>query len=154
MAPPILPLPGGGPGGQTAPNPMRTGQPPLGAGPLGLPGANPGNTAAAMQKIAQAVDILNKAISELGPGSEEHSKVLNAVKSLSSVAGPGATNANQNKQQLRQLMADQTKNSALEHLMRQGTGQTGAPAGGPLGAQPGGIGAQGAPFGGMPAPGL
>lgn len=79
--PPSLMAGGGAPG----PSPAMPPRPNL--GPVSQPSANPGNTAAAMLKIKNALHLLQEALPNLPMGDELHTVVLQTVTKLSKVAG-------------------------------------------------------------------
>jgi hypothetical protein len=129
----------------------------MGASPLGVPSANPGNEARAISQLATAVKMIQEALPDLQVGSEPHTAALNAIKSLSRHAAPSAEVPGNQQVQLRQLMAGAGRDAALQQLMRSqgaGTAASGMPGGAPPGAAPGAPPGPAAPGGSAGAPGL
>ena len=72
------PAPPPGPGGM--PQPPQA--PPSGMGGATMPQPNPGNQAAAMQKVKIAVQALQEALPSIPLGTPPHEAVMNSIKSL------------------------------------------------------------------------
>ena len=85
---PNSPLASGAPTG--APPPMGAMRPPSHVGPVTVASANPGNQAAAHAAIKNAAEGLQQALLQLPMGSEEHTKILGIVKTLSSMTADSA----------------------------------------------------------------
>lgn len=128
---PSVPLPGltpGPPPGLAMPGAQPPGMPtPMAQG-------NPGNTAAAMMKVRDAIKLLEGCLSEVPMGSPLHEKILTSVKSLlaampdedPNMAGPQQTN-------LLQLLRDRAAQAPMAMLGQLGGGGPSSP-GGPMSA--------------------
>ena len=123
----------------------------MGAGPLGVPSSNPGTSARAISQLREAVKIMQTALPELPVGSDAHTAVLNAVKSLSKHAAPSTEQPGQQQAELRNLQSTASRDAGIQQLMRSmGAGLAGAPGGTPPpGSTPGQPGAM---PGGAPTP--
>jgi hypothetical protein len=77
--------PGGPPGGPPGASPMMAPRPNL--GPVSQPSSNPGNTAAALLKIKNALGLLQEALPNIPMGDQLHTLVLDTIKKLAKVAG-------------------------------------------------------------------
>lgn len=137
--PPPAPPPGpGGPGGP--PPPGGGALPFLRRGPQpSAPG--PGDQAAAMTQIQNAIGLLQAAMSSLQPGSPQHRDVVRAVQSLSRHMAQGQPTAGVQVTQIQDLLRNLMKNALLTRITQQqqqgGQGQqAGQGQGGPAPPMP------------------
>ena len=116
--------PGGGlpPAGGAAPAP----HPPGGnVGPVANPQANPGNQAAAMQKLKVALAALQEALPAIPMGSELHTKVLKVTTDLSKELQSTHDDPQSQIQALMQMIRAAPQQAQMQQLARMG--QPGAP---------------------------
>jgi len=119
----------------------------MGAGPIGMPSANPGDEARAVAALRDVIEQLQKILPDVQIGGDLHSAVTQAIRSLSKYSTPAAADPNNQQVRLRQMMAAAGKDSLTQQVMRNlGAG---APGGGQPGANPAG-GAPGMGAGGTP----
>lgn len=120
MAIPNAPLP-----------PSLSGQPPMGSSPMGMKLGQPGNNAAAVAKLLQAVKIMEAALPELPTGTPIYKATLSAITSISKHAPEAEAQPGIQKTALRDLQQTQQQQAPMEALMRM------MKAGGAPGAQAG-----------------
>lgn len=121
-----LPMPGAGP--QLPPGLAPQ---PANLGGLSAPQGNPGNAAAGMLKVRQAIKMLEDALPMIPMGSPLHDKMLSSLKGMldampdedPSMAGPQQTN-------LLELLKSSQANAPMAMLARLGA--AGGPAGAPM----------------------
>jgi hypothetical protein len=107
------------------------------------PSPNPGQEAASIAQVRQAIDLLQKAFSGTDPTGELGKSILESIKKLGAVAPAMQGAPGVGKEALLQALMQARQSAPMQALMRSmasggGAGGPGAPAGG------------GAP-GGMPA---
>ena len=117
--------------------PSLSGQAPMGASPLSVPTASPGSSAGAMSKVREAINILQSALPELSPGTDEHKAVLNAISSMSKYVAPSAQVPGIQKTTLSGLQQSAQQSAMLRNLMSSlgGANAGGGGATPPMGAQ-------------------
>lgn len=77
-----------------------------------------GTQAGALQKLAMAVDLLQQALPALGTGSQEHSAVLSAIRSLSRHAG-GSSGQGAQQTAIQDMLRNTVRNAMLQRVMAQ-----------------------------------
>ena len=97
--------------------PSLSGQPPMGASPISSPSGSPGSSAGAMSKVREAINILQSALPELSPGTDEHKSVLNAISSMSKYVAPSAAVPGVQKTTLNDLQQQAQKSAMLKQVM-------------------------------------
>lgn len=105
-------------------------QPPFGSSPLARPSGNPGEAANGAAMVQEAVNMLEKALSNIPAQHPLHKAVLTAISNLSKHAPPQAASPGINLQALKQLLAQKMQQSPLAGL------QAGAGGAAPGGAPP------------------
>jgi len=103
-----------------------TGQPPMGAAPVGVPSGSPGKSANALARVREALKILNSELPNLEPGSDPYKAVYEAIGKLSKVAPPSAEVPGVQKTALRGLGQEAQQSSMMQALMRSMGGGAGA----------------------------
>ena len=116
-------------------------RPPFGSSPIARPSGNPGAAASGVAKVGEAVDLLEKALSEIPPAHPGHEVVLKTISNLNKHFPPQARAPGTGVTELKQLLASKMQQSPLAGLL---AGRGGAPGGAPMGAGMPGMG------GGMP----
>lgn len=109
--------------------PSLSGQPSMGSSPISQPSGSPGSGAGAMSKVREAINILQGALPELSPGTDEHKAVLNAISSMSKYVGPSSGVPGIQKTTLQGLTQQAQQSSMLKNLMGS-LGGAGAGGGG------------------------
>ena len=92
--------------------------PPSGLGGATLPQPNPGNQAAALQKIKVAVQALQEALPSIPLGTPTHDSVMNAIKSLSKNFERAAESPALSMQSLVQMARAAGQNNQMSALSR------------------------------------
>lgn len=128
MPPPMFPQPG----------------PPAPAAP---PTGNPGEMAAAMAQVRQAISILEMTLPKLAIGSEQHKACIDALKTLTKAYPVTDEVPGLQSTALMGMMRNSRQGAVMQQLMRQQAGGEGG-GGPPGGAAPPMMGA-GAPAGPM-----
>jgi len=108
------------------------GQPPMGASPVGVPGANPGEQANSLAKIREFVKGMSAELGKLAPGSDEYKAVFDALGKLNKAIPPSAEVPGIQQQSLRNLQQQAAQSAPMQALMRSGGG---SPGGGQPGAE-------------------
>lgn len=129
-------------------SPALTGRPPMGAGPLAMPSANPGEQAKALTQVREALKILEMALPNLGTGTKPHASVLKAISDISKHVAAGDQVPGVQQTALRDLSQQASKDGMLQSLVKSmGSSGTGgnAPGPSPLPASSGGGGPGAAP---------
>jgi len=125
-----------GPGGPQTPPPMEGG-PILAAlarrsqsPAVSAPG--PGDMAAGLMMLKQAVDMIHQALPSLEAGSQPHKDAVNALSRLTRHLPQGAPTAGVQQTQLGDMMRNTQRNALLQKLMlsQQGGSQQGGQGGG------------------------
>jgi hypothetical protein len=143
---PPLPAPGQPPVASAPSGGGLPGQPPFGATPVTMPTPDRGNIAAATALTRNAMDMLAKALVNLGPAgaaSEVGTAVRKAIDILAKLPelAPGATTPGAQRASMQQHQLEQRQmGPILAQLAARGGGQGG---GQPAGAAPPGAGAPG-----------
>jgi hypothetical protein len=133
-------------------------QPPFGSAPITRPSASLGSAANGSAMVGQAVNMLEKALSDIPPQHPLHKEVLRAISNLTKVAPPQAQSPGVGLEAMKQMLAGAQQQSPLAALLagRGGGGGgmpgvmpppmgggappgPGAPPGGPPGPPPGGL---------------
>src|SRR5271170_3416887 len=110
---------------------------PAQSGPGTMPQGNPGNSAAAMMQVRNAVQMLEKALPSIPLGSPLHAKIQKVTTELVKELSQGDENQGLQLQSLVQMMRSQAQQqpmSALSKLMPSSPQSPALPAAG--GAQP------------------
>lgn len=123
-------------------------QPAFGSSPMMRPSGNPGNAANGAAMVREAVDMLEKALSDIPPDHPLHKMVLDSIGKLSKAAPLQAASPGVGLTALKQQLAQAQQQSPLAALLagaRGGGAQPGAPGGGapptiPMPTPPGGGG--------------
>jgi hypothetical protein len=128
-------------------------QPPFGSASIMRPSASLGSAANGSSMVGQAVNMLEKALSEIPPQHPLHKAVLTAISSLTKAAPPQAQSPGVGLEAMKQMLAGAQQQSPLAALLAgRGGGGGGMPGVMPPpmggGAPPG----PGAPPGGPPGP--
>jgi hypothetical protein len=105
-----------------------------------------------LMQIKTAVDMMQSALPNLAPGSQQHKDVLNALNRLSRHLPQGAPTAGVQQTQLGDLLRSTIRNALMQKLMGQ-KGAAGAPTGPPQGGGGGDDGGDQAPPPSTPMPG-
>ena len=108
---------------------------------MSQPSPNPGQEAASIAKVRQAIAILQDAFGGMDPSGELGQATLDAIKKLGTKAPPMQGAPGVGQEALRNLMMQARQSAPLQSLMRS---QAGAPSGAP-GGLPGGGAAPGGP---------
>lgn len=110
------------------PSPSQSGTPPMGSSPMGMKLAQPGNAAAAVAGVRQAIELLQSNLPNIPMGSELHKAVLESVTKLAKHAA--AADASPGVQQTagKNLMQSQQQGAPYEALMKALGGAGGAQA--------------------------
>lgn len=126
-----------GPGGPTSP-PPQGGGPVLAAlarrslsPPVSTPG--PGNMAAGLMMLKQAVDMIHAALPNLEAGSKPHTDAVNALGRLTKHLPQGQPTVGVQQTQLQDMLRNTARNAMLQKIMSQrqaGGGGGGAPGAG------------------------
>lgn len=127
--------------------PAVTGRPPMGSSPLSPPSGNPGQQAAALANVREAIKLLEKELPNLAAGSEPYKAVLGAIQGLSKHIAPSNEVPGVQKTALRDLQQSAQQSGMMQSLIRS-LGASGAGAGSPAGGAPASSG--GSPAGGLP----
>jgi hypothetical protein len=114
--------------------PSLSGTPPMGASPISVPSGSPGSSAGAMSKVREAINILQGALPELSPGTDEHKAVLNAISSMSKYVAPSAAVPGVQKQTLSGLQQNAQQSAMLRSVMSSLGGANAGGGGAPPGA--------------------
>ena len=102
------------------PSPMQTGRPPMGAGPIGMPSANPGDEARAVAALRDVIEQLQKILPDVQIGGDLHSAVTQAIRSLSKYSTPAAADPNNQQVRLRQTQIEHwSQRLAARHHFRK-----------------------------------
>lgn len=123
--------------------PALSGKPPMGAGPIALPTANPGAQASALSKVREAIKILEAQIPNLPLGSGPHKEILAFVTKISKHVGAGNEVPGVQQTALRDLGQQAQQSGMMQALMKSmgssGTGGNapGAPPPASSGGAPG-----------------
>lgn len=110
--------------------PAISGQPPMGAAPVGPPTGNPGLQAEGLAKLREAIKIITDALKSFPPGSEPFTKAASALSTLSRLAAPGDEVPGVQQSALRDLQSNAGQNAMLQQVIRAmgaGGGQPGMP---------------------------
>ena len=89
----------------------------MGSSPISAPTASPGSTAGAMSKVREAINILQSALPEFSPGTDEHKAVLNAISSMSKYVGPSAAVPGVQKTAINDLQQQAQKSAMMRQVM-------------------------------------
>lgn len=100
----------------------------MGAGPAAVPSGNPGQQAASMSTVREAIKLLEKALPGLHPGSEPYKAVLNSMQSLGKYIPPSAEVPGVQATTAQGLNNDAQK-SAMMAMLRGGNPSAGMGAG-------------------------
>lgn len=109
-------------------------------GPATSPQPNMGNQAAAMNKVQNALTMLEQALPEIPMGSELHHEILKITTQLSKKLQPGTGSPGLQMQELLQMARNQSQSAPMQALARMQQ-----PPGSPP-AMPGGEGGGGSPM--------
>lgn len=108
------------------PSPAQTGQPPMGSSPMGQKLAQPGNAAAAVAGVRQAVELLQANLPNIPVGSELHKAVLDSITKLAKHASAGDAAPGVQQTAGKQLMQQQQQEAPYAALMAALGGQKAA----------------------------
>ncbi len=114
-------------------------QPPFGSSPLARPSGNPGAAANGAAMVQEAVNMLEKALSNIPVQHPLHKEVLATISKLSKHAPPQAASPGVNLQALKQMLASRMQQSPLAALQAgqpAPAGAGGAPPMPPAGGMP------------------
>lgn len=104
---------------------------------MGMNLGQPGNNAAAIAKVLEAIKILQLALPDLPPGTPVHKSVLSAISGISKHAQPANAQPGIQKTTHRELTQQAQQQAPMQALMRQlQQGQGGAAAPGAQAAPP------------------
>ena len=110
--------------------PSLTGQPPMGASPVGVASGNPGQSANALATIREALKLLEQALPQLPAGSDPYKAVYDAIGKVSKHVGPSNEVPGVQKTQLSNLKRDADQSAMMQSVMRSMGGSMGAEGGG------------------------
>lgn len=91
---------------------------PPNSGPATMPQGNPGNSAAAMLQVRNAVQMLEKALPSIPMGSPLHSKIMKVTSELVKELSQGDENQALQLQSLVQMMRSQSQQQPTAALTR------------------------------------
>ena len=102
------------------------------------PSPNPGQEAASIAKVRQAIDILQQAFGGTNPTGELGKAILDSIKKLGGAAPPMQGAPGVGQEALRNLLMQARQSSPMQSVMRMAAsgGGAGAPA---AGGTPGGM---------------
>jgi len=106
-----------------------TGQPPMGASPVGVPSGSPGQSANALSMVREAIKLLEQALPQLPTGSDPHRAVAKGIEQISKYVTPSDEVPGVQKTQLANLQKQGQQSAMMQSLMRSMGG----------GAGPGGV---------------
>lgn len=109
-----------------------TGQPPMGASPVGVPSGNPGTSANALAVLREAIKLMESVLPQLQAGSEPYKAALDSIQKLSKHITPQDENPAVQKTALRNLARENESSQQMAALMRS----MGAAGGGGAGQPP------------------
>jgi hypothetical protein len=141
------PMPDAAPAGMS-----DTSSPPMGA-PMSTPEPKMGNREAAMINIGMAMDLLEQSLPALGSESPEGQKVLNAIRTASSIIGPRKARTNELQQsEILQMLQNLPQAGGSSPEAKAIGGAPAVPGMTPPGAPPAPPPMPGGPAGAMPPP--
>jgi hypothetical protein len=101
----------------------------MGAGPLAMPSANPGEQAKALTQVREALKILEGALPNLGSGTKPYTAVLKAISDINKHVAAGNEVPGVQQTALRDLSQQAQKNGMLQSLVKSmGSSGTGGNA--------------------------
>lgn len=110
----------------------QPGQPPFGSSPAQMPTPDRGGQAAALALVSTAVRILERALPQLGAGSDPGKDVMKALQNLTKHVPPGATSPGVENSAMQQMMlAGKQEQPQQQVLAAMGQGQAPMPGGAP-----------------------
>jgi hypothetical protein len=113
--------------------PSLTGQPKPGFNPASKATGNPGETAAALAQVREAVNLLQVSLPKLPIGSEPHKAVMDSIQKLSKVVPSGDMQPGVQNSALQALQSQRQQQAPLQQAMQsmgQPQGLGGSPASG------------------------
>jgi len=118
--------------------PSLTGQPPMGASPVGVPTGSPGTSANALAQVREALKLLTSVLPNLPPGSDPYKAVYDAIGKISKHVSPSDEVPGVQQTALRNLQRTAQQDSMMQSVMRSmgGAGGAGASPPPPAGGAP------------------